>query len=264
MTITPNGFHPNTQTHNVDLPRDMEAPASSGDEHVARATSAFEQYVPAAAQSATNGAAGEFTSVGPSDTIWSVAARHLWTGATAHQIVAALVKANPDAFEPDRTFQDDHKRLKPDVTRLFLPAVANILSISDAEAGNISVTIRPGEQNLRRLAPGDQELIFGDDTLELLAKRFDVAGGTLNQKMVAIFNANPEMFNCGNMYAPKSGEVIAMPTAQGVLALDDKSAGRIIAEHSKQYTEYMQTQGGARGTAATSPAANAQGVDSTT
>lgn len=237
MNAIPTGFPLNSHIHALDSARDMDSPASSGDRRVARATSAFEEYVAAPAQS-TDVAAGEFIPVYPSDTIWSIAGRYLWTGATAHQIVAALAKANADAFEPDHTFGDGHKRLKPDVTRLFRPALAKILSINDDEAGNISATILPGEQNLRRLAPGDQELIFGDDTLELLAKRFDVDCATLNQKMVAIFNANPEMFNRGNMHAPKPGQVISMPTAEDVLAIDDESAGRTILEHSKQNTGY--------------------------
>jgi Tfp pilus assembly protein FimV len=192
----------------------------------------------AAGRSNADTAQGSFVEVGPNDTIWSVVGCQLALGstATAHQILAALVKSNPGAFEPDHTFHESHQRLKPDVTRLSLPSLQQILSIDDAEAGNIVSTIRPGEQNLRRLGPGDQELIFGDDTLELIAKRFDVdCEATLNQKQVAMFNANREAFKNGNMNAPKPIDVIKMPTAEDVLAIDDKAAAGIVANHRKEH-----------------------------
>ncbi len=69
---------------------------------------------------------------------------------------------------------------------------------------DISAIHQARRTNLRRLGRGDQELFFGDDTVELLAKRFQVECATLSQKMVAIFNANREMFHRDNMNAPNA------------------------------------------------------------
>jgi FimV-like protein len=216
------------------LPANTDLQRPSTGDYTDSAADMFAAYAPERIQPDAGVVEGTSITVGPDDTIWSIAGSRLWTGATAHQIVAALVMRNPEAFVPDHTFAQNNKRLAPDVSRLFLPPVAEILSIDDVEASKICSTIRPGEQNLRRLAPDDSDLIFGDDTLELIAKRLDVDGATLNQKMVAIFNANTEVFNGRNMYHPKPGELITMPTAEAVLAVDNKSAARIVSDHLKR------------------------------
>lgn len=204
------------------------------------AADAFEAYAPHCPPPTRAAASGGVIEVGPDDTLWSIAGCRLWMGATAHQIVASLVRANPDAFEPDRGFGPHHKRLKPETTRLILPPAADMRALDNKEAADICASIVPGEQNLRRLLPEDQEWVFGDDTLERIAKRLDVAGATLNQKMVALFEANPTLFDHGNMNHLERAKVITMPKARDVLAIDEQSAASTVSDHRKRLSPSAQ------------------------
>ncbi len=124
-------------------------------------------------------------------------------------------------------------RLKPGV-EIELPEIGTVRALGPEEArrlcavshrllpeqrrhGTVGMTVRKSFEDQRQPQAGDLELVYFGDTLGQIAKRFDIPDATLNQKLVAIANANPEAFRNGNMNDLRTGVLLRMPSAEQVL-----------------------------------------------
>lgn len=187
----------------------------------------------------------------PGDTAFGIAQRYREAmGAGICQIVVALWRANPQAFE-----QHDMNMLKPDVS-IELPGIDTVRLLGPEEAaalcavyidpaeqrrhGTVGLTIRKSFEDQRELQPGERELVFFRDFLGQIANRFNVGGATLNQKLVAIATANPDAFNNGNMNDLRSGVLLRMPSAEAVQAIDPATADAEVSSQWAAWKAYTQ------------------------
>lgn len=182
-------------------------------------------------------------------TLFGIAQRHRKTPDTdICQVAVALWQRNPDAFE-----NNDMNRLKPGA-ELVLPTEDAARAIAAAEArricgahidpdrqkahGTADLKIRNSFEEQRPLNAGDLELVYFGDTLGQIANRLNIPNATLNQKLVALMDANPEAFNRGNMNSMKTGVLLRMPSAERVLAIDAESAKATVTQQWCAHRQY--------------------------
>jgi pilus assembly protein FimV len=98
------------------------------------------------------------------------------------------------------------------------------------------------------------------DTLASIAQTQRLAGATIEQVVVAIYQANEQAFFDANLNRVRSGQRLAMPTADAALAIEPTEARRIVAAHGASYADYRRQLAGAApepGSRAEAPAAPA-------
>ncbi len=88
-----------------------------------------------------------------------------------------------------------------------------------------------------RVAPGD--------TLAKIALGVRREGRTLDQAMVAIFNANRGTFVDDNLNRLRAGSLLAIPSADEVAAIPAEQARRVVAEHRVAFEDYRRRLAGA-------------------
>lgn len=185
------------------------------------------------------------------DTAFGIAQHHREAmGADLCQIVAALWRRNPHAFE-----QSDMNRLKPGA-EIELPDIGTVRAMGPEEArrlcaiyidaaeqrrhGTVDMTVRKSFDEQRQLQAGELELVYFGDTLGQIANRFNCPGATQNQKLVAIANANPDAFRNANMNDLLTGVLLRMPSAEQVHAIDANAAKGQVSSQWATYKEYTQ------------------------
>jgi FimV-like protein len=178
------------------------------------------------------------------DNLWNIASRYTVPGATRYQKMVAIFNANPHAFS-----ENDMARLQAGA-RLSIPALGTILAIDAAEAERICAghidasarkrhgTVRQGDAEAAAPAPlkaRDSVVAQFGDTLGAIAKKYPLADATMAQKIVAIFNANPQAFSGGNMNLLKTGAKLTMPEGPDVAATAADAAQGMVNEHWLEY-----------------------------
>ena len=88
-------------------------------------------------------------------------------------------------------------------------------------------------------------LVRPGDTLAGIAQTQRLAGATLEQAIVAIYQANEQAFFEANLNRLRSGQRLAMPTADAALAIDPAEARRIVLAHAASYADYRRQLAGA-------------------
>ena len=109
-------------------------------------------------------------------------------------------------------------------------------------------------------AEGEGYIVRPGDTLASIAQTQRLAGATIEQAIVAIYQANEQAFFDANLNRLRSGQRLAMPTADAALAIDPAEARRIVAAHAASYADYRRQLAGATpgaGARAEAPAAPA-------
>jgi pilus assembly protein FimV len=94
----------------------------------------------------------------------------------------------------------------------------------------------PGEPARESSAPapfeGDEVRVQRGDTLWSIAERVRPGGATtMNQTMLALFEANPEAFE-GNINRLNAGSVLRVPSADEIFRISRADAARAVAEHN--------------------------------
>ena len=99
-------------------------------------------------------------------------------------------------------------------------------------------------------AEGEGYIVKPGDTLAAIAQAQRLAGATLEQAIVAIYQANEQAFFDANLNRLRSGQRLAMPTAEAALAVDPAEARRIVLAHAASYADYRRQLAGATPAAA--------------
>nr|WP_255784039.1 FimV/HubP family polar landmark protein [Lysobacter chinensis] len=93
-----------------------------------------------------------------------------------------------------------------------------------------------------RRIDGDSYEVGSGDTLSQIASRIDGARGlSLNQRMAALLQANPEAFIGGNIHRVKSGAVLRIPDAAAMAAFDPADANALVREQTRQWRQPAAT-----------------------
>lgn len=94
---------------------------------------------------------------------------------------------------------------------------------------------------VRRIAEDSYRVDRGD-TLSGIASRIDgVRGLSLDQRMAALLQANPEAFIGGNLHRVKSGAVLRIPDATEMAAFDRAEASALVREQTRQWRQPAAT-----------------------
>ncbi len=87
-------------------------------------------------------------------------------------------------------------------------------------------------------SPGSTVLVRKGQSLKRVARKVKHPAVSLDQMMVALFQANPKAFNGGNLLRIKRGSRLQVPDAATVLAVEAKEATQIVRAHSKDFAAY--------------------------
>ena len=93
-------------------------------------------------------------------------------------------------------------------------------------------------------APGDGYLVRPGDTLASIAQALRFAGVTLEQAVVAIYQANEQAFLDANLHRLRIGERLAVPTEDAARGIEPDEARRVILAHSAAHAGYSRPPAG--------------------
>ena len=82
---------------------------------------------------------------------------------------------------------------------------------------------------------GEGYVVKPGDTLAGIAQAQGLAGATIEQAIVAIYQANEPAFFDANLNRLRSGQRLAIPTPDAALAIDPAEARRIVLAHGASY-----------------------------
>jgi pilus assembly protein FimV len=103
--------------------------------------------------------------------------------------------------------------------------------------------------NASQGASADEYKVRNGDSLSRIATRVQKPGISLDQMLVALYQANPQAFLNGNINRLKAGVVLAVPTADAAKSVTEAQARQIIQASSSDFGSYRQRLGGAVNTA---------------
>ena len=107
-------------------------------------------------------------------------------------------------------------------------------------------------------AEAEGYIVKPGDTLAGIAQTQRLGGATIEQAIVAIYQANEQAFFDANLNRLRSGQRLAIPTADAALAIDPGEARRIVLAHAASYADNRRQLAGG------TPAAGAQAEASAT
>ena len=145
------------------------------------------------------------------DVLSRIAEQYLSTGTTRHQVMIALFRANPQAFDGNINALRAGAQLRiPDDMALrrqtATAATTEVLRQTDRW--------RSGSDQLPKLAAAPRQLRYGPigrgETLSAIAEHVLSNDITLNQMMIAIFEQNPQAFG-GNINVLRKGAILLIP-----------------------------------------------------
>jgi pilus assembly protein FimV len=99
-------------------------------------------------------------------------------------------------------------------------------------------------------AGADEYKVRAGDSLSRIAGRVQKPGVSLDQMLVALYQANPQAFINSNMNRLKAGVVLAVPTPETAKATSAAEAKQIIQAQSSDFGAYRQRLGGSVATSA--------------
>ncbi len=114
-----------------------------------------------------------------------------------------------------------------------------------------TAVITPAVENAAGLASNaDEYKVRAGDSLSRIAGRTQKSGVSLDQMLVALYQANPQAFINSNMNRLKSGVVLAVPTPETAKATSAAEAKQIIRAQSTDFGAYRQRMAGSVTTSA--------------
>ena len=81
------------------------------------------------------------------------------------------------------------------------------------------------------------------DTLSKVARESKASGVSVNQMLVALYQANQAAFIRNNMYLVRAGQILKIPDRAAAAAIDPAEATRTVRSHSAGFDEYRQSLG---------------------
>ena len=109
------------------------------------------------------------------------------------------------------------------------------------------------EVSLPVAPPGHGYVVKPGDTLAVIAEAVRPPGVTLEQMIVALYQANEQAFVDGNMNRLRARETLAVPAEDAARTIEPAAARSIILDHRAAFDEYRRRLAGA---AAVGPAAD--------
>ena len=155
-----------------------------------------------------------------------------------------VAEAKPQAKKPVK--QKDGPLLRADPERALTPAEQTFPRFDDEpqpEKQSVLVTSTP------RASPSErrEHVVQKGDTLSKIARENQVSGYSLEQMMVAIYNANEDAFSGNNMNRIKTGKSLSVPDKATLDASDSSQAASVkqIRAHTADWNTYRQNLAGA-------------------
>lgn len=93
-------------------------------------------------------------------------------------------------------------------------------------------------------AVGSYEVRRGD-TLAGVARKNLPQGASFNQMLVALFRANSDAFDGGNMNRLRAGKILNLPGAEAVAGVDREEARRFVESQAGEFAQYRRRLAGA-------------------
>ena len=103
---------------------------------------------------------------------------------------------------------------------------------------------KPMEQPQAAVA-GEGREVKGGDTLHKIATDVKPDGVSLDQMLVALFRANPDAFEGGNMNRLRAGKILTIPEKQVVESVTPAEARKVISAQSSDWSGYRSKLAGA-------------------
>jgi pilus assembly protein FimV len=100
-------------------------------------------------------------------------------------------------------------------------------------------------------AGGDQYAVQRGDTLSKIASEYKPPSVTLEQMLVALFNANRDAFDGGNINRLRAGSIVSIPGADAAAATSPPEAAKVVRMQAADWRAYRDR------VAATAPASEA-------
>ncbi|MGI9247864.1 MAG: FimV/HubP family polar landmark protein [Woeseiaceae bacterium] len=166
------------------------------------------------------------------ESLSGIAQRYSRHGATMNQMMIALFQANPQAFDGNINVLHEGAILNiPDRHELHRQTA----EIASAQVTQHMEAWKPGNQQPIQLAkvPGQSEYgpVAKGESLSTIAERFLYDGATLNQVMIALFQANPQAFS-GNINVLHEGAVLTIPNENELHLQAPEVAMNEVAHHT--------------------------------
>ncbi|TAK43114.1 MAG: pilus assembly protein [Betaproteobacteria bacterium] len=92
------------------------------------------------------------------------------------------------------------------------------------------------------------------DTLSKVARETKPAGVSVNQMLVALYQANQKAFMRNSMYLMRSGEILRIPDSAAAAAISPAEATRMVRAQGADFDEYRRNLGAAVAAAPAKPA----------
>ena len=118
---------------------------------------------------------------------------------------------------------------------------------------------QPEAENRTGAAPGDYKVRSGD-TLAGIASQVKPGGVSLDQMLVALYQANPDAFVGNNMNRLKAGQILSVPDADAARGINSAEARQIIVAQSADFNAYRNKLAGQ--VAGAAPQKSAEGKQS--
>jgi pilus assembly protein FimV len=132
---------------------------------------------------------------------------------------------------------------------------ANSQSMQAAPSSSNSRQPAPSTQRSAAPAPapgavGGEYKVRSGDTLAGIASQHKANGISLDQMLVALFQANPDAFTDKNMNRLKAGEILSVPSAETARSIGKAEARNIVVAQSADFNAYRSRLAGHVATAA--------------
>ena len=137
-------------------------------------------------------------------------------------------------------------RAAPDVVA---PAASRAAAPAPAAAAAPAAPRPPAAPAAAPSATASTYEVKRGDTLGSIAERTRPSSASLDQMLLALFQANPEAFIGGNMNNLRAGSVLKVPEEQQVRGIDQAAARREIAAQSADFARYRSRLAQAAGEA---------------
>jgi FimV-like protein len=190
--------------------------------------------IQAAARSGS-GTPGQYGPVQSGETLSGIAQGYLSDGVTMNQMMIALFNTNPQAFDDNINVLYEGAMLRiPDVDELHDQAPET----ATAQVAQHTDTWRNVNTQQTRLATVAKEKRYGPvdsgETLSGIAKTVLHDGITMNQMMIALFQANPKAFS-GNINLLHAGAILRIPNGNELHRQTHEAATAEVVRHTETW-----------------------------